>query len=90
MAVVLPRVGTAEVEGQPPGRAMRADILSWSRSRGAFGGISLQGSTLREDSEPNEQLYGKEIKNEPVLTGKATAPPRPKNLPRPNQPFCKT
>jgi SH3 domain-containing YSC84-like protein 1 len=74
--------GEASAAAGPVGREtqamtdamMRAEILSWSRSRGVFGGISLQGSTLREDDEPNEELYGKEIKNEAILTGKATTP----------------
>jgi len=75
--------GEASAAAGPVGREteamtdamMKAEILSWSRSRGVFGGISLQGSTLREDSEPNERLYGKGTKNEAVLTGKVPAPP---------------
>jgi lipid-binding SYLF domain-containing protein len=59
--------GEASAAAGPVGREaqamtdamMRAEILSWSRSRGVFGGVSLQGSTLREDSEANEHLYGK-------------------------------
>jgi SH3 domain-containing YSC84-like protein 1 len=38
---------------------MRAEILSYSRSRGLFAGISLEGSTLRPDNDGNERLYGK-------------------------------
>ena len=53
---------------------MRAEILSWSRSRGVFGGVSLQGSTLREDDEANEHLYGKGTKNDAVLSGKGAVP----------------
>lgn len=74
--------GEASAAAGPVGREaqamtdamMRAEILSWSRSRGVFGGISLQGSTLREDEEPNEHLYGKEVHNEAILTGKVAAP----------------
>ena len=40
---------------------MRAEILSYSRSRGLFAGISLEGSTLRPDDDGNERLYGKGI-----------------------------
>jgi len=37
---------------------LRAEILSWSRSRGLFAGLSLEGATLRPDTEENETLYG--------------------------------
>ena len=40
---------------------LRAEILSYSRSRGLFAGISLEGSTLRPDNNANEKLYGKKI-----------------------------
>ncbi len=40
---------------------MRAEILSYSRSRGLFAGISLEGSTLRPDNGANEKLYGKRV-----------------------------
>jgi lipid-binding SYLF domain-containing protein len=54
---------------------MRADILSWSRSRGVFGGLSLQGGTLRPDDDANKALYGRKVTNEAILTGKVAAPP---------------
>ncbi|HLX76665.1 MAG TPA: lipid-binding SYLF domain-containing protein [Terriglobales bacterium] len=41
--------------------AMRAEILSYSRSRGLFAGISLEGSTLRQDNSANEKLYGRKV-----------------------------
>lgn len=41
--------------------AMRAEILSWSRARGVFGGISLSGSTLRSDDDANKALYGQKL-----------------------------
>lgn len=74
--------GEASAAAGPVGREaqamtdamMRAEILSWSRSRGVFGGLALQGATLREDKEPNEALYGKETSNEDILSGKAVAP----------------
>ena len=40
---------------------MRAEILSYSRARGLFAGISLEGSTLRPDNDANEKLYGKKV-----------------------------
>lgn len=48
---------------------MRADILSWSRSRGIFGGLSLQGGTLRPDNDANEGLYGRKATSKEILTG---------------------
>ncbi len=53
---------------------MRADILSWSRSRGIFGGISLQGSTLRADTDVDTALYGKPETSKEILTGQVPAP----------------
>lgn len=41
--------------------SMRAEILSYSRSRGLFAGVSLEGSTLRQDNGANEKLYGRKI-----------------------------
>jgi len=55
---------------------MRAEILSYSRARGAFAGVSLEGSTLRPDNDANKKLYGKEIKAEDiVLKDQVKAPP---------------
>lgn len=48
--------------------AMRAEILTWSRSRGVFAGISLQGATMREDVDALKQMYGKKVKNQVVVT----------------------
>jgi lipid-binding SYLF domain-containing protein len=53
---------------------MRAEILTWSRSRGLFAGISLQGATLRQDSRANEEVYGKVVSNAEIVHGKVTAP----------------
>jgi lipid-binding SYLF domain-containing protein len=53
---------------------MRAEMLSYSRSRGLFAGISLQGATLRPDEDANEELYGKKIGNKQILTGDIPAP----------------
>ena len=72
--------GTAEVAAGPVGRTaiaetdalMRAEILSYSRSRGLFAGVALQGATLREDLDANKALYNqrlttKEIVRDPKL-----------------------
>jgi len=47
--------------------AMRAEILTWSRSRGVFAGISLQGATMREDENALKEMYGKAIKNKEAV-----------------------
>ncbi len=48
---------------------MRADILTWSRARGVFGGVSLQGGTLRADSDVNEAIYHSKAENKDILSG---------------------
>jgi lipid-binding SYLF domain-containing protein len=53
---------------------MTAEILSWSRSRGAFAGLSLEGATLRQDQDENAKLYGKPLTNEEILTGTVKRP----------------
>ena len=47
--------------------AMQAEILSYSRSRGLFAGISLDGSTLRSDGSANENLYGRKLSAEDII-----------------------
>src|SRR6187399_2645080 len=67
----------AAVAAGPKGRAteaatdayMRAEILTYSRSRGLFAGVSLAGSTLRQDSDANESLYGKKINASEIVKG---------------------
>ncbi len=60
---------------------LRAEILSYSRSRGLFAGISLAGSTLRPDNDANKALYGKDVNaQEIVFEGAAAAPPSAKLL----------
>jgi SH3 domain-containing YSC84-like protein 1 len=55
--------------------AMRAEILSYSRSRGLFAGVSLEGSTLRPDNGANEKLYGKKLTAKEILRdGKVGSP----------------
>jgi lipid-binding SYLF domain-containing protein len=74
--------GDASVSAGPVGRtasaetdvAMRAEILSYSRSRGAFAGISLSGSTVRPDNDANERIYGKKIPAKDIVLRAAVAP----------------
>lgn len=55
--------------------AMRAEILSYSRSRGLFAGISLEGSTLRPDNRADEKLYGRKLDVKDILRrGKVGVP----------------
>ena len=80
--------GEAEATAGPVGRdtsantdvLLHTEILSWSRSRGLFAGISLQGSTLRPDNSENEKLYGEKISNRRILSGEAPTPPAAKPL----------
>jgi SH3 domain-containing YSC84-like protein 1 len=60
---------------------MKAEILTYSRARGAFAGVSLEGSTLRPDNDANKHLYGKEIPaKDIVLGGAASVPPSATSL----------
>jgi len=61
--------------------AMRAEVLTYSRARGLFAGISLEGSTLRPDDDANERIYGKKIPSkEIVLHGAVPVPPAARSL----------
>jgi len=64
------RTATAETDAK-----MTAEILAWSRSRGVFAGVSLQGATLRQDLDDNESLYGKRIDNIDIVKTRI-APPK--------------
>ena len=72
----------ASVAAGPVGRqasaetdiTMRAEMLAWSRSRGVFAGIALQGSTIRQDTGENKELYGKELTNKEIVTSKIPPP----------------
>ena len=76
--------GDATAAAGPVGRstqaetdaAMTAEILTWSRSRGLFAGVSLSGATLREDSDWNNELYGRKITNREIVLS-TIAPPAP-------------
>jgi lipid-binding SYLF domain-containing protein len=70
--------GDATVAAGPVGRdasaqtdvALHAEMLSYSRSRGLFAGIALEGATLRPDKDANRELYGREVGNREILTGR--------------------
>jgi lipid-binding SYLF domain-containing protein len=72
----------ASVAAGPVGRqasahtdaTMRAEMLAYSHSRGVFAGIALQGATLRDDSDENRELYGSELSNREIVTGKLPIP----------------
>jgi SH3 domain-containing YSC84-like protein 1 len=74
--------GDATVAAGPVGRVaqaetdarMTAEILTWSRARGLFAGIALNGATLREDEDWNVELYGKPLKNREIVSGSVAAP----------------
>jgi lipid-binding SYLF domain-containing protein len=75
--------GDASVAAGPVGRdasaqtdaEMHAEMLSYSRSRGIFAGIVLEGATMRPDREADRELYGKDIGNREILTGGSIQPP---------------
>jgi lipid-binding SYLF domain-containing protein len=75
--------GDASVAAGPVGRnasaetdvTLRSEVLSYSRSRGLFAGISLEGSTIRADNKANKQIYGKELEaKQIVLSGQVSVP----------------
>jgi lipid-binding SYLF domain-containing protein len=74
---------TASAAGGPVGREstaatdlfLRAEILSYSRARGLFAGVSLDGSTLRPDNRANRKLYGKDIAAKAIVLEGEVSPP---------------
>jgi lipid-binding SYLF domain-containing protein len=76
--------GDASAAAGPVGRnvsaetdaSLRAEILSYSRARGLFAGISLAGSTLRADNDANKALYGKEVSASDIVFNKAVPAPK--------------
>ena len=54
---------------------MRAEILSYSRSRGLFAGVSIEGTTLRPDDDGSQEIYGRKITARTIVTGKSIAVP---------------
>jgi len=59
---------------------LHAEILTWSRSRGAFAGISLNGATMRPDEKSNQELYGQKLANREILAGNMAPPPEARPL----------
>jgi lipid-binding SYLF domain-containing protein len=74
--------GEAQVAAGPVGRAttadtdaaMRAEILSYSRSRGVFAGISLKGATMREDLDSNKAMYGQRLTTAEIVRDRKVKP----------------
>ena len=74
--------GDASVAAGPVGRTataetdayMTAEILTWSRARGLFAGLSLSGATLRQDLDTNKTLYGRTLQNKEIMRGGVAAP----------------
>lgn len=64
------RTSSAETDAQ-----LHAEILTYSRTRGVFAGISLQGATLRPDEDWNKDLYGSALTNKEIVMGSTHAPP---------------
>jgi lipid-binding SYLF domain-containing protein len=75
--------GDASVMAGPVGRSaqaetdamMHAEILAWSRSRGIFAGISLEGATMRPDKDDNRAMYGRDVTPREILHGRVNPPP---------------
>jgi lipid-binding SYLF domain-containing protein len=73
---------SAGVAAGPVGRTARAStdthltagILTWSRARGAFAGLTLGGGTMRPDLDENQELYGKKLTNQEILMGNVKPP----------------
>jgi len=74
--------GDASVAAGPVGRTasantdayMSAEILSWSRSKGLFAGVSLSGASVRPDRDGNKELYGEKLENKQILMTQKEAP----------------
>jgi len=86
---VLPGLCAASVAAGPKGRTanastdatMRAEVLSYSRARGLFAGISLEGSTVRPDDDANERVYGGNVSAEAIIfKGAVAVPPAAQKL----------
>ena len=54
---------------------MQAQMLSYSRAKGVFGGVSLSGTSLAPDDDDNQKLYGKKVSGEQIFAGSVPAPP---------------
>ena len=75
--------GDASVAAGPVGRTtsaetdivMNAEMLAWSRAKGVFAGVSLEGSTIRSDDSANKNLYGKEVNAKQIIIQKEEKTP---------------
>jgi lipid-binding SYLF domain-containing protein len=75
--------GEASIAVGPVGRTssaetdavMNAEMLSWSRSKGVFAGLSLEGSTIRSDDEANKKLYGKDVNAKQIIVQREVKTP---------------
>jgi lipid-binding SYLF domain-containing protein len=75
--------GDASVAAGPVGRSasaetdasLRAEVLSYSRARDAFAGVSLEGSTIRPDNDANERIYGQKMSARDIVLRHETSPP---------------
>jgi lipid-binding SYLF domain-containing protein len=65
----LGRDASAETDAE-----LHAEMLSYSRSRGLFGGLTLEGATLRPDDDANKELYGRDPGNRAILRGEVKTP----------------
>ena len=63
------RTSSAETDAQ-----LHAELLTYSRTRGLFAGVSLQGATLRPDDDANADMYGRKMSNEDIVLGNVNAP----------------
>jgi lipid-binding SYLF domain-containing protein len=64
------RTSSAETDVQ-----LHAEILTYSRARGLFAGVSLQGATMRPDDDANKDMYGKPMSNKDIVLGNVKVPP---------------
>src|SRR4051812_14061468 len=71
-AAAGPKGRNAEASTDP---TMRAEILSYSRARGLFAGVSLEGTSLRPDDDATEQVYGRKLSARRIVTGPDTSVP---------------
>jgi SH3 domain-containing YSC84-like protein 1 len=83
------KLGTdASIAAGPVGRTaeasttatMQAEMLSYSRAQGVFGGVSLSGTSLAPDGDDNEKLYGKKVSAVQIFSGSVPAPPSASGL----------
>jgi lipid-binding SYLF domain-containing protein len=80
--------GDASVMAGPVGRSaqastdaqLHAEILAYSRARGLFGGISLEGTTLRPDTDDNHDMYGPDARQSEIVNGKYPVPASARTL----------